>query len=323
MDVFQDDKGDEVHVWPPCYLASTLAWLYWREATRDKLGMPFSEGLYAMQDFLKELATAKDESGEQWGAPCRAAVTLRMLQSDLLQRNDTELEDIPPMPAELSQLVPPAVFAAPGRSRGCQFGGCIVNDSWTGTMTLAEWLEVGVSHEFTLFPSLKSGTTAFLLQPGLDRFYEFDFFIVVTKDGKLDDVWAYQCRRGAEAPPEETGTEGMPFDLSAASNSFPLPSPAPSGSGLLGELRRRLQSAFAPPPASPVTMKCVYLRKRSDDKGETRVIVGKGRGIKWIVPSQSDLQLLSGSSLAATCPFDLLSEPLDTWIRREEGLDGR
>jgi len=279
-------------VWPPCYLAGVCDRL--ASDLMKIFGERFFSGLCGVSKNLEKLATSTDESGYQWEGPCAAAVLLRMLQSDLRVKaeRDGAFRRIPPIPAKLAKLLPLPVI------EGCQFGGHIVSGRWKTTDDIANWLQDWLPYELESSPSLQKGTAAFLLQPSQNSFHRYDFFILVIEDGKVADLWAYQCRRGPKRPTTEPGTHpAIQFDTSDVGNPFPdASSPGSSASLSSGQLE----------------MKCVWLRGRAGETEEpTEMVVEEGTRIKWIVPSDADQKLLFGVSLERTCPSEFLSASLD------------
>jgi len=282
LDVFKEDGlGEEVFVWPPCYLYYVLDKLAQRP---EDLGSLVVSGLNAAAANLWKLNTADDESGDQWEGPCAAALCLRLIQSDLRKDDPDAQDQIAALPKDLHNTLPPAVI----RSQ-CSFGTRIRNSDWT---TLSDVVEAFVkqggylSQALRDHPELAEGCAAFFVKPSNNQFETYDLFIFVTEDGKLTQVWGYQCKRGDELPED---TESIAADLSG-DISHPLPvEPA-----LLAKC----------PELSSVKMVSVWMRGGVGPQAKARVVQVNGMPIKWVIPSRAVYKLLFGRSLEVTCPFE-------------------
>uniref|UniRef100_A0A7S1K3P0 Uncharacterized protein n=1 Tax=Vitrella brassicaformis TaxID=1169539 RepID=A0A7S1K3P0_9ALVE len=282
LDVFDEEgSGTTQFVWPPCYLYHALTKL----AEYDKeLGLLVTSLLSAAAANLWKLNSAKGESGDQREGPCAAALCLRLIQSHLRKNNPRAVARIAALPKELHNTLPPAVI----RSQ-CSFGTRIRNSDWT---TLSDVVEAFVkqggylSQALRDHPELAEGCAAFFVKPSNNQFETYDLFIFVTEDGKLTQVWGYQCKRGDELPED---TESIAADLSG-DISHPLPvEPA-----LLAKC----------PELSSVKMVSVWMRGGVGPQAKARVVQVNGMPIKWVIPSRAVYKLLFGRSLEVTCPFE-------------------
>ncbi|CEM00199.1 unnamed protein product [Vitrella brassicaformis CCMP3155] len=280
----RQQKGPVLHVWPACYLSGVFKSLSLYPLER-RLGVHVRQGLNVIAHNLGRLISIH-ESGKEWEGSCAAAVLLRLIQSDMLLKGQGS-QGLPAMPTELTDLLPEVVVQQPG----CQFGGHISSGTWSSTDDIlgSALEETGwLSTHLEWHTQLKTGHAAFVLQG--HSFPTFDFFIAVTMDGRLQEIWCYQCtKRGTVLPqPDSRYPDKDKIDLCAA--------------------RREL--SFGHPQSSTIVQVCVWLRGAAG--GRTRPSQAMTRrerdtGITWIVPSLNEQEVLFGTSLKYTCPSYFLT----------------
>jgi len=188
---------DISHTWPPCFLAAACDRL--SRATRTDITLGVRQGTGLIRDGLRQLAEADDRSGKQWEGACQAAIIQRMLQSDLMgvPRPGPTLSD------KARQLLPPCILdglcSFGGTFEPTGFGRPLIRPDRTADIPyLRELVEREAARK-----GLHQGQTSLFVRPAVSDFPAYDFFIFILNNGRVEEIWGYQCKTGKEKPSDE------------------------------------------------------------------------------------------------------------------------
>jgi len=184
------DVFDSKCVWPPCYLGEACNKASDSKGVKTTLGMEFASGIGEVDALLKQLLG--DTSGKQWEGVSAAAVLLRLLDSHIAL---TYLHGPPlQLPENSERLVPDPVVT------GCAFGSFVRVPSKSNLKELLLWW----LNERQ--PETREGQRflSYLVKPTNTQFEGWDFFVFITMDGRLRDVWGYQCKQDNTKPTTAT-----------------------------------------------------------------------------------------------------------------------
>ncbi|CEL93249.1 unnamed protein product [Vitrella brassicaformis CCMP3155] len=204
LDAFGLVGSPPSYTWPPCFLAAACHAM----CEADAIPIRIRQGLVMIGDSLQQLATAEEGSGKQWEGVCAAALVLRMMQSEMVVGSLAVV-----LSEEAKQLLPDAIL-----NGSCAFAGtfCPTHQSGfvrqpaaCGLVGRSDPADIPLLRRMVLKElrrqtykdqRLDRGTVALFVKPAVSSFPVHDLFIFICDDGRVTEIWGYQCKTGRQTP---------------------------------------------------------------------------------------------------------------------------